>query len=141
MVYNVTIADASGVFATVYLSPDRKPVVTNSPLATNHQKEVEWPDYAKLTATVERKDLLLKLQAGAAETEESITQEFLTPPLLTYNYDNNFGTLYTINYNISEKSIQLHWPQNKTAKKSFEVFEEEILSVQLPPVINTGLVY
>ena len=30
MVYNVTLADATGNYATVYLSPDRAPVITQS---------------------------------------------------------------------------------------------------------------
>ncbi|MGK2861416.1 MAG: C45 family autoproteolytic acyltransferase/hydrolase, partial [Chitinophagaceae bacterium] len=113
MVYNITLADATGDYATVYLSPDRAPVITQSPLATNHQEMVEWPEYAALTSSVERKQLLQSIHARSMETEDSITKKFLQPPLLNYNYEKNFGTLYTVSYNITEMLVHVHWPGNK----------------------------
>ncbi len=138
MVYNITLADATGDYATVYLSPDRAPVITQSPLATNHQEMVEWPEYAALTSSVERKQLLQSIHARSTETEDSITKKFLQPPLLNYNYEKNFGTLYTVSYNITEMLVHVHWPGNKPVKKSFDLFTEEVVTVNLPPVIQTG---
>ena len=40
MAYNVTVIDQKRRFHTVYLSPDREAVVTDSPVATNHQERV-----------------------------------------------------------------------------------------------------
>lgn len=57
MSYNVTVLDSSRRFITVYLAPDRKPVVTRSPVATNHQERVEWSSHARFTATVEREEI------------------------------------------------------------------------------------
>lgn len=132
MVYNITLADAGGNHATVFVSPDRKPVITRSPVATNHQEIVEWPQYAKLTATEERKKFLEKMSEDEKETEDIITWRFLQPPLFNYNYERNFGTLYTINYQVTERQILLHWPENRTIAQSFVNFTEELIAVKLP---------
>ncbi len=54
MSYNVTLLDRKRRYATVYLAPDRKAVVTHAAVATNHQERVEWSSHARLTASVER---------------------------------------------------------------------------------------
>ena len=54
MAYNVTALDRLGHRVTVDLSPDRTPTVTRSPVATNHQEQVEWMQHAQATASVER---------------------------------------------------------------------------------------
>jgi len=132
MVYNVTLTDAMGNHATVYVSPDREAVVTNLPIATNHQEKVEWPQYAALTATEERKEVMERMYANLFENEAYITDKFLEPPLFNYNYEKNFGTLYCINYRVTEKNIRIHWPENRMVEQSFELFTEELITVYLP---------
>ncbi len=132
MVYNVTLADAAGNSATVYVSPDRVPVITKLAYVTNHQEQVEWPAYAALTGTVERKEVMEKMNADLFEKEDFITGKFLEPPLFNYNYEKSFGTLYTVKYRISEKQVLVHWPENKTVEQSFELFNEGIVTVHLP---------
>lgn len=124
MSYNVTVLDINGHYATVYLSPDRLPVVNYTPVATNHQQIVEWPDYANLTATVERKVFLEQLLSTGLETEHSMIKRFLQPPLYNTNFDKNFGTLYTIAYKLQQAEIEILWP-HKSLKQSFGDFKEE----------------
>lgn len=132
MVYNVTLADASGDYATVYVSPDREMVITKDPIATNHQERVEWPEYAVLTATVERRQIMERMYSNLFENEQYITGKFQEPPLFNYNYEKNFGTLYTVNYRVTQKQVRIHWPENRTIEQSFDGFKEELISVFLP---------
>lgn len=124
MSYNVTLLDTSGNYTTVYLSPDRPAVVVDTPVATNHQETVEWADYATMTQTIERKVFIEELLAKGEETQQSLVRSFLQPPLYNTNFDKNFGTLYTIAYNLKKGEIKILWP-NKSVKQSFEHFTEE----------------
>ena len=47
--YNLTLADAQGGAATVYLGPDRAARVVLPAVATNHQEQVDWPEHALAT--------------------------------------------------------------------------------------------
>jgi len=126
MAYNVTLIDASGNFTTVYLSPDRKPVIVDTAVATNHQVEVEWGDYAILTGTIKRKRLLEKLVVSAEETEKSMVGHFLQPPLYNTNFEKSFGTLYTILYRVKNGEVEIHWP-GRMVTQSFAEFKEELI--------------
>ena len=132
MVYNVTLTDIHGYSATVYVSPDRPPVVTDLPIATNHQGIVEWPHYAELTGTVERKEVMERMYANLFENEAYVTNKFLEPPLFNYNYEKNFGTLYTVNYQVTKRQVMVHWPDNQILIQSFDYFKEDLVSVFLP---------
>jgi predicted choloylglycine hydrolase len=124
MAYNVTLIDTSGEFATVYVSPDRQAVVVSTPVATNHQVEVEWGDYAILTGTIERKRVLEKLLDSDEETEKSMIAHFLKPPLYSTNFEKSFGTLYTILYKVKTGQVEIHWP-DLIVKQSFDDFTEQ----------------
>lgn len=124
MAYNVTLIDAASDFATVYLSPDRTPVIIKAPIATNHQVEVEWSDYASLTQTLERKRLLEELYESQNETEASMLHHFLHPPLYNTHFEKLFGTLYTIVYRTITGEVEIHWPKLEV-KQSFSQFNEE----------------
>ncbi|MDH4058444.1 MAG: C45 family autoproteolytic acyltransferase/hydrolase [Cyclobacteriaceae bacterium] len=124
MAYNVTLIDASGEFATVYLSPDRAPVYVTTAVATNHQVEIEWSDYAFLTGTIERKRFLEELVSSEIETETSMLKHFLHPPLYNTNFEKSFGTLYTIIYRVAKGEAEVHWPEMGITQ-SFSHFNEE----------------
>ena len=130
MAYNVTVIDASGDYVTVFLSPDKPPVITASAIATNQQEVIDWPYYAELTATEERKRLLENIQTAPHENARTVTKKFLQPPLYTYNYEKNFGTLYTTLYDIDDKSITVEWPGEKITQ-SFQYYREEKIQVHL----------
>ncbi len=131
MSYNVTVIDASGDYATLYLAPDKPPVVLPSPIATNQQEVIDWPHYALITATQERKDFLEHLYETPHENEKSVTRKFLQPPLYNYNYQKNFGTLYTAKYNVAEKKAMILWPEDKIITQAFDNFHEENIIIHL----------
>ncbi|MDZ7648969.1 MAG: C45 family peptidase [Cytophagales bacterium] len=126
MAYNVTMIDSSGAFVTVYLSPDRPAMIVNSAVATNHQEELEWGDYATLTDTIERKRHLERLVSSNEETETSMIGHFLQPPLYSTNFEKAFGTLYTILYKVEKGKVEIHWPE-RMVKQSFSEFKEELI--------------
>ncbi|NJN41640.1 MAG: hypothetical protein HC811_04785 [Flammeovirgaceae bacterium] len=138
MAYNVTLIDATGKFSTVYLSPDRKAIVVNAAVVTNHQVEVEWGDYAVLTETIERKRFLEEAMSSPFETEETILRHFLYPPLYNTNFAKSFGTLYTAQYKIPTKEIIVVWPE-QTMYQSFDHFIEKKISRKITS-LNEGLV-
>jgi predicted choloylglycine hydrolase len=123
MAYNVTLLDKLGNFTTAYLSPDRPPVFVDSAVATNHQVEVEWTDYASLTGTIERKRHLEKLVSQTKETGESMLRHFLHPPLYSNNFEKSFGTLYTIAYHLQDGRVKVRWP-DASIDQSFAKFTE-----------------
>ncbi|CAN5783586.1 C45 family autoproteolytic acyltransferase/hydolase [soil metagenome] len=131
MSYNVTVIDASGNYATVYLAPDKPPVVLDLPLATNQQEIIDWPYYAAITATQERNDLLKYLHERTFEHESLVINKFLEPPLYCYNYQKNFGTLYTVKYDVDKKKVQLFWPGDKNMEQSFNNYQEDNMLIHL----------
>ncbi len=110
MAYNVTVLDRSGDLATLMLAPDREPAVTRLPIAANHQMQVEWEDYARATATLERERFLFGRLNEPGLGESRLLADFLAPPLYTDAYERGFGTLYTAAYWPAEGSMSLLWP-------------------------------
>ena len=123
MSYNVSLVDKSGEYATVYLSPDRPPVVTAALIGTNHQLTVEWEDYARATGTVERMQYLEGCLFDPLLDRDGMIRKFLQPPLYNERYEKAFGTLYTAVYDVANGSVELVWP-TKSIKQSFGDFEE-----------------
>jgi predicted choloylglycine hydrolase len=109
MSYNVTVVDAAGDWATVYLAPDRPTIVTRTPYATNHQIGVEWPRHGRFSNTQGRSDHLEALLNDPATTPGSLLGEFLTAPLASTRYSRGFGTVYTAAYRPHGGSISLSW--------------------------------
>jgi predicted choloylglycine hydrolase len=110
MAYNVTALDAAGDWATVYLGPDRKALVSRAVVATNHQERVEWATHAAATGTVERERFLLNELARGRPSREEFIGAFLRPPVYSLAFDRGFGTLYTAVYAIEDRSLELRWP-------------------------------
>jgi len=131
MPYNVTILDHKGTYVTVYLAPDRPAVITSSPVCTNHQQQIDWADYARLTSTVERKEFLETRLADPAETESSFIRRFLRAPLYNTQYEKAFGTLYTATYSPRWLEAQFYWPNHKTLHQSFADFKAQKTVVNL----------
>lgn len=110
MAYNVTAVDETGHFLTAYLAPDRDPVVKQIPIAANHQGRIDWHNYARATATLERERFLFFRLQDQEMTTERMIDWFLRPPLYTTAYDNGFGTLYTAAYWPRSRSVRFVWP-------------------------------
>ncbi len=109
MSYNVTVADASGDFATVFMAPDRPAIVTRTPYTTNHQLGVEWPRHGRFSNTKGRADHLEALFGNPYLTADQLKDEFLTQPLASTGYEGGFGTIYTATYRPKKREISLHW--------------------------------
>ncbi len=131
MSYNVTALDRSMRFVTAYLTPDRPTIISNTPVATNHQERVEWSSHARFTATVEREKFLLNRLTLHPETAERFISSFLKPPLYSMAFSRGFGTLYTAAYLPAEGAVQLRWPMH-TWTQSFTSFTSGAQLVAFP---------
>lgn len=122
--YNVTMVDRRGVAATAYLAPDRPTAIVRSPVSTNHQEQVEWEDYARVTSSVERREFLEARLADSSETRSGFISRFLQPPLYNTRFEQAFGTLYTAAYYPKELAVEYLWPHQSTLRQSFSEFRE-----------------
>lgn len=113
MSYNVTILDHAGAWATVFVGPDRRSVVSHAAVATNHQERVDWATHAIATQSVERERVLLNALARGRPTREQFIAAFLQPPVYSLAFDQGFGTLYTSSYSPQDRSMELHWPDGQ----------------------------
>ena len=129
MAYNVTTVDRRGNFKTGYLSPDRRPVVRQFPVATNHQGRIEWMEHAHATATLEREQFLFSRIADSEETAEGLVDSFLRPPLFSRAYRKGYGTLYTAVYRPRKGMLELRWPNGKWVH-TFDEFRQGRWTVQ-----------
>lgn len=123
MSYNVTLLDARGAYQTLFLAPDREPIVTHHACATNHQRAVEWDAFAHATASVER---ATELRAHLADPDESaarFVERFLEPPLYQTKFARGWGTLYTAIYDPGAGAMELRWP-DFTLAQSIDDFRE-----------------
>lgn len=123
MAYNITMIDRHGSFSTLYLSPDRPPVIAYTTVATNHQEFVEWTEYAAMTGTIERKQFLDELLLNPYLNKDEVIRRFFHLPLYHNSANKSFITLYTSVYNIPEMTMRVLWP-NKEVKQDFHNFRE-----------------
>jgi hypothetical protein len=123
MAYNVMLLDKNGQHRMVQLAPDHKPVITELYVSTNHQGEVDWPEHARFSKTLEREKFLLEILNEPNQSAENIAEAFLKPPLFKRQYNEGFGTVYTSVYRPNEGWMELRWP-GKKIKQSFGDFQE-----------------
>lgn len=112
MSYNVTVIDAERRYLTAMMAPDRETVITHAAVATNHQDRVEWSAHARMTATVEREQYLLRRLTLHIEPPAKFLAAFLRPPLYSTAFAAGFGTLYTASYKPHDRQMSLHWPRS-----------------------------
>lgn len=113
MAYTVTLLDRHHNLATCYLAPDHDTIVTKDPAATNHQRHVHWPAYARFTRSVERVHHLHQLQSLQHHKPEHALEQFLNPPLFSNHYERGWGTLYTALYHPDSQSARIAWPNHQ----------------------------
>ncbi len=123
MAHNLTLLDRDGEAVTVYLSPDREPVFRSSPVATNHQEKIEWPEQARITRTLERERHVERLLEDPELTNERFTRAFLQLPLHSTAFEREMGTIYTAAYWPTEGRVEYLWPDH-TWHQSFDGFVE-----------------
>jgi len=129
MSYNVTVVDKKGTIKTVMLAPDKKPLVTNTHFATNHQGEIDWPENAQFNQTVKRYNFIKNYLKSKNVSSSELAKAFLHPPLYNTKFNAGFGTLYTAVYQPEKLKMQILWP-NVAIERSFDDFEEEQILIQ-----------
>jgi predicted choloylglycine hydrolase len=122
---NITLLDRDGDYATVQVGPGRDVELLNTPVATNHQRPDDWPQYARAVDTFGREHHLLALIGDPTITAEALLQAFLTPPLYRSAFASGVGTLYTAAYDPVAGRADYYWPGH-TSSLSFESFVEQI---------------
>ncbi|RMA58986.1 C45 family autoproteolytic acyltransferase/hydolase [Ulvibacter antarcticus] len=137
MSYNVTVVDKKGVIKTVMLAPDKKPLVTSTAFATNHQGEVDWPENAQFNQTVKRYNFIKNYLKSKNVSSAELAKAFLHPPLYNTKFTEGFGTLYTSVYQPEKMRMQLLWP-NVAIERSFDTFEEEQIMIHYHETVQTA---
>ena len=129
MSYNVTVLDRSGAHATVFVAPDRDPIISRQALATNHQSSVEWVEHARVTASLDRAHFLSLRLHDDKETRDRFVSRFLEPPLYQRKHDVGWGTLYTTVYQPSTGRFTCCWP-GYTVELGIHDFTEQSLALR-----------
>lgn len=130
MSYNITVADRSGDWATAFLAPDRPTILSDRPLATNHQLGVEWAQHGRMTRTEVREQHLRSLvDSGATLTGRQVISEFLRDPLFSTDYQRGFGTVYTTAYRPAAGEVSLRWRDDAPLLWSIADFRPQTASV------------
>jgi predicted choloylglycine hydrolase len=132
MAYNVTAIDRTGAFFTAFLSPDRPAAISHAPVATNHQRGIEWQRHATATASAERERYLSGLLSEPAMSAPNLADAFLRQPLYAKAYERGFGTLYTAIYRPVRGEVEFRWP-DASRTFSFAAFDEGTQPVQFGP--------
>ncbi|WP_163558722.1 C45 family peptidase [Halomonas sp. NO4] len=132
MAYNITVADAAGRYVTAMIAPDRRASIRRVPVATNHQKKIEWYAHALASETLIRERQLSILVDDESTTEQRLISAFFSPPLFRHDYGRGLGTVYTAVYRPREGLAQFHWP-GQWLDLSFDDFPEEHRRVRYGP--------
>ena len=130
MAYNVTAIDRTGAFFTAQLAPDRPVLISQAPLATNHQGEVEWQRHADATLSIERVRFLVRQLSRRGMSAPQLAEAFLRPPLHSKAYERGYGTLYTAIYRPARGEVEYRWP-GLSWTFSFAAFGEGVRRIHL----------
>ena len=130
LAHTLTIVDRSGDVVTAFLAPDREVELSPAPVATNHQREVEWAEHAHATRTLERERALTRLLERAGTTPDELVSAFLRPPLYKRDYQRGMGTLYTAAYAGAEGRADYLWPGIRW-RQSFDLFQPGTRTIRL----------
>jgi predicted choloylglycine hydrolase len=127
---NLTLLDRTGAYVTAYVGPGREPRFVDVAATTNHQGEVEWPEYAAAIRSEERERCVLDLLGDDAVDRERFETAFLEPPLHSTAHERGFGTIYTAAYEPAAGRVRYRWP-GVVWQQSFERFEPGSRTVTL----------
>jgi predicted choloylglycine hydrolase len=127
---NLTLLDRSGAYVTAYVGPGRPARFVDLAATTNHQGEVEWPEYAEAIRSEEREQCVLDLLGDPELDRERFEASFLEPPLHSTAHEQGFGTIYTAAYEPAAGRVRYRWP-DLVWEQSFERFEPGSRTVTL----------
>lgn len=130
MCYSITLLDRHGDWATVFVAPDRTTEVTRRKAVTNFQHQVDWPEHARATHSVERLECL-QAQIDGPGTLAEASAALLREPLFQSAWLRGYGTLYGAVYRPRSGSVELQWPDQRWVQTlaSFAEGEREIVYV------------
>ncbi len=112
---NVTLLDASGAYATVFLGPDRVPTLSRVPVCTNHQEVGASIGPETATGTIERQQTALCALEAPGMTLETLTAQFLVSPL--YSRSRSSPTVYSAVYRPGERRVDYLWPGKRWTQR------------------------
>lgn len=130
MSYNVTAIDIDGNYVTAFLSPDRPPMIRQTPWATNHQLGVEWPRHGRISATIERAQILSRAFDARETSAKQLAQVFARKPMYSSNYRIGFGTVFNTVYRPRQKSVTLNWGKDTGGTWNLDTFHETTINVE-----------
>lgn len=130
MSYNVTVIDREGACATAFLSPDRPAMITRTPWATNHQLGVEWPRHGRISATLERAQILSHLFENGSRSATQLARAFASPPVYSSNFRGGFGTVFNALYRPHQKSVSLTFGPHNAGTWDMNSFEPTEFDVE-----------
>lgn len=113
---NVVLLDGVGKHATLFLGPDRLPLVSEALICTNHQEIVD-----PRSDTAVRQKVLIDVLDDQATTLPGLVSRFLESPL--YSRRSGSTTVYSAIYHPEERRVEYFWPGN-TWNQSFAQFNE-----------------
>jgi predicted choloylglycine hydrolase len=130
MCYSITLLDRHADWATVFVAPDRPTEVTRDKVVTNFQHQVDWPEHARATHSVQRRDCLQALIDAPVSLPQA-SAALLQPPLLQTAYLRGHGTLYSAIYKPRSGSVELLWPEQRWAQSlsGFSAGQRDIVYV------------
>lgn len=129
MAYNITVADRCGRYVTAMIAPDRRASIRRVPVATNHQKKIEWYAHALASETLIRERQLSILVDDEDTSEARLISAFASPPLFRHDYGRGLGTIYTAVYRPTEGRVGFRWP-GLALELGFDDFPEERITVR-----------
>jgi predicted choloylglycine hydrolase len=108
---NVIVLDKTGAYATVFLSPERAPSVSRTPVCANHQDSSVSNDLSGNVAnSMARQQAALWALEGSGATLARLAEAFLTAPI--YSRDASSPTVYSAVYRPAALTVDYLWPGN-----------------------------
>ena len=108
---NVTVLDKTGAHATVFLSPERAPVVSSGLACANHQDlSVPTGMSRNLAGSMARQRAALGAMEAPGATLANLTKAFLAEPI--YSRSASSPTVYGAVYRPATLTVDYVWPGN-----------------------------
>lgn len=112
---NVTVLDSAGNYATLFLGPGQRPIITRLRACANHQRAARPSSFS-----VARQQFILRALEDPSMSLEKLTDGFLRPPL--YSVSATHPTLYTAVYRPAKGRVDYIWPGKRWSQR-FEDFQ------------------
>ncbi len=112
---NVTVLDSAGNYATLFLGPGQRPIITRLRACANHQRAARPSSFS-----VARQQFILRALEDPSMSLEKLTDGFLRSPL--YSVSATHPTLYTAVYRPAKGRVDYIWPGKRWSQR-FEDFQ------------------